>query len=139
MIKKEIDFYYILTTPFWFVELSDGSTVYQYDFNEEGEHVNSWLELKEFVKQEKMSITKMGVRFRDHVEIIAEGAPGYFFVYSMITNLADGATDNFYTCGYLEDETVHTRRWRVPELILIEPGERSIHEEITERGLIRNA
>jgi hypothetical protein len=113
--------------PYWVVSLFNGESIFQYDFDADGNHVNSWRELKSYVEENKLSIEGAWLWFRDHSEEIGVGKAGYFFIYSVLADAFSGEHRYSYVCGTLEEDgKVHCKKWLVPELIWTDTDVRSI-------------
>jgi hypothetical protein len=122
--------------PHWFVELSDGSFVYQ-DDGREGLEYNAWFRLKKFLKNDTRHIVGMTLRFRSHRISIPRDKDGYFFCNVARGYFKSKKTFEFFLVGYLENGKIHLKKYQTPELISVSKEIRTIEE--TKDCLIINA
>ena len=107
----------------WMVRLSDGSEVWMDDDRYKDP---AWIRLARHLKQEKLQIKEMWLRFRDHWEFVGANKKGWYFVPGIIKDIMSQKKVGFYIAGYLEKNKIKCYKWRVPELILMDEFDRSI-------------
>ena len=108
--------------PRWIVTLSDGRKVYQ-DDGRPGTQTSSWLRLRTFLdKNPEISIVSMTISFRDNILDVGNDAEGYFFVKSVLgsPNLSQRPTIEMWVVGTYNNGELRTKRYTVPEMILVE-------------------
>lgn len=125
----------------WYVELSDGTTVYQDDFRPGLNPWSAWLRLGTHCRESGLRIRSLSLRFRSHVEdhILPRDADGYYFAKSAVRLLEGGDTAHFYLVGDLKSDDLKVYRWAVPELVPAGEVEREIKWAIDKGHLIVNS
>lgn len=128
--KRTMDEY--IHHPYWKVALSDGQIAYsQYD-------KSSWLQLKEWLKiNPSIYIVGLWFGFRDHLEEIHTGQDDYFFTNCMLAEYG-GGEQKFYIGGFFKDNRVHCKKYRIPEIYLVEQSVRDLNDRSVRIGLIKN-
>jgi hypothetical protein len=118
----------------WIVTLSNGEKIYQDDDRPGEDEPKTWIRLKEYIKENNLSITNFDLQFITHVE---EAAPpnklGYYFVQAVDAVAFSGRVDGtrkYYIIGYLDqDGLVKTKRWMIPEIIQVSGDIREVLED----------
>lgn len=97
--------------------LENGETAFVNEFEE-------WNRLNSYCDNFKTSIVTISIRFRDHIELVSEGA-------ALASSGADGHSftkgvggwvgspddqENFFIVGELFDDTIIKSWWKVPEI-----------------------
>lgn len=95
--------------PRWFVELEDGSVVFQ------KEPECTWQSLKSFCKEENIKPSKLYIGFRDNVKFIGES--NRFFFIKAAGAMWGGPTSEFYIAGPVIADKIYAQKWLVPEMI----------------------
>lgn len=119
-LSKEFDSYinqYADSNPIWIAKLSNGETVYQDDGRPNVQPESAWLRMKQYCEENDLYIESIQVRNRSHVEDVGVGHDGYFFCKGAGALLFQDLTIHTFNIGHLEDEKLHVRIWRLPELI----------------------
>jgi hypothetical protein len=115
---KEDDF--LSEKTIWIATLSTGEKVYQDDDRQNAEPASAWLRLKNYCRQNNIFIVDLILRFRDHYEnTVIPNAAGYFFCKRAAAAWGT-PTLEFYVTGYLDKDTIYTKTWKIPELVLVE-------------------
>lgn len=128
----------------WICKLDNGLTVYQ-DDDREGLEPSSWIRLGNYCRQNDVKILEMKVKFRSHEEYVESNADGYFFRRAILGGLGLNRKEipvsrHYFITGILKDGQVYTKKWQVPELMLIEEDIRDPDDEnLVGVSLIRNA
>ena len=90
--------------------LDNNETAFLKEFDE-------WLILKEYCEDTNSSVENIRVRFRDHVELVAEEADGYFFTKGVGGWVGtEDAQENFFIIGKLYGDVVMKAWWKIPEI-----------------------
>lgn len=133
-IKTSLTFPETLHEVFWYVELTNGQTVYRNDVGEK----DSWLVLKDYLEENKLDIVSLVFRFRDHYEPIGRDKKGFFFTKMILCHYG-GDSKYYFLGGYVTDDekNIFIKKFILPELLCVEEEYRPITEE-TERGLYWN-
>jgi hypothetical protein len=117
--------------PYWRVVLSDDRLVYSYRGR------RSWLELRSYLAQNpSIYIKELSFGFRDHIETVHSGAADYFFVHSVLADYGSGWEIDFYVGGYRDGDKVICKKFRIPEIFLVEESSRGLDDISVQRGLI---
>lgn len=110
--------------------LSNQVEIYLKDFSE-------WIDLKEYCKTNKLSISKVGLQYRSHsIEIDTENCDGVYLIRSIIGSFGQSTRQTF-TVGKLIDGIVKKTSWIVPELIKEIDSEDKV-EDCFEEAIIYN-
>ncbi len=110
--------------------LSDGREIYFKDYK-------TWLSIKEFCDEEKLSVCSIKLQYKSHVETInVSDAEAVYLVRSLMGQIG-GETKNYYTVGRLVDGVVFKSRWLTPELVEEEKIEDSL-DNCFEEAIIYN-
>jgi hypothetical protein len=113
---------------YWIATLSDGTVVYEDDGRPDLERV-SWFRLRNYCKENSLSIVKMAMRFRSNYVECFVPADGVFFRRSCLGSFGLKASDGsvksleFYLIGNVLGNNIHVQRWHVPELIMSDEQE----------------
>ncbi len=108
----------------WVIELSNGETIYQ-DDDRPGEIERcAWYRLRDYVKENNLSIVSFKIQFFTHIEdCTVPNALGYYFTQAVSAIAFSGPnsyTWRYYLVGSLmEDNNIYIQRWLVPEIILV--------------------
>lgn len=107
--------------PRWIIRLSNGDMVYQ-DDDRPGIYPNSaWIRLRNFLQENpEIFIVGMTIGFRDNIVNVGDNAEGYFFVKSAFGTPSDTRTIGMWVVGTYNDNQLHTKRYIVPEMVLVE-------------------
>ena len=119
-MNRNADHLMLADIPFWFIENTiDGERVYpDIDIGK------SWRALPHGY------IKKVGLQFRDHIEIVTpEFAPAYFFIRSIGMWHIGMNPDHYFIIGWQEGDILKCGKWKMPEIQLMGFTDR----EITER------
>lgn len=110
--------------------LSNGIEVYLPEYKD-------WLKLKQYCKDQKTNISKVGLQYRSHsVELDTADADGVYLVRSLVGVMGENSR-NTITIGKLYGTKVHKTLWVTPELIQ-ETTETTDVEECFKEALILN-
>lgn len=108
------------TYPRLVITLSDGRIVYS-DDERPGQKAPTWVRLRNFLeKNPEIFITKVTAGFRDNILNIGDDADGYFFVKSAFAAIDSAKTLSMWVLGTYENNILKTKRYLVPEMILVE-------------------
>lgn len=114
--------------PYWSCILSNGETVYQ-DDERHGPEDRAWLRLKDYCKENNLTVEKVYIRFRSHVELaLTNTGDGIFHRRKALGSPLD-KTRYYYLFGVVKGDKIDVAHWRVPEVILEESDERDIEED----------
>lgn len=114
----------------WIVGLSDSAEISSEDM--------SWTDLASHLKNKKLRIIKMQLRFRDHVVNMPDNALGYYFSRACSGGLGIDHSFNFYITGILNDRDRVERIWfYVPELEVHQKDEKD-RDKVIQECLIEN-
>jgi hypothetical protein len=102
----------------WVAVLNDGTTIYADDNRLNLTPSSAWLRLKLYLNKHKLSIIKLGIRFRSHYEWLPENADGYYFANGISASLFSGKNIYYQILGYIEDEKIICRHYLTPSLIV---------------------
>ena len=119
-VSTELDSYvsiYADANPIWMVTLSNGESVYQDDDRPDVYPESAWARLKIYCEENDLHITDMKIRNKGNVQSIESNCDGYFFCKGAGAFLFGGETVHSFVIGILKDNTLHVRKWRLPELI----------------------
>ncbi len=130
MVSTELDDFLqekIVSSTVWKALLSNGQTVIQ-DDNRPGEEKSAWIRLKDYLYERDLSIKSLSFSFRSNTisNFLPENAAGYFFVKNAVSGIGSDYTSEFYIFGYLKDKTVYWKRYKIPEMMFFDEGERTI-------------
>lgn len=93
-----------------YANLSNNQDIYLDDYEE-------WLKFKQYIKDNKCKILKIGLRYRSHqVEQDLSCADGVYVVRSVKGEFG-GPTKHCYTIGIVNNNIVEKTMWITPELI----------------------
>lgn len=113
----------IVDNPRWEVVLSNGEKCYH------DESIPScWQELRKYCKKKKLKVSELKIGFRDVVVDFPSGKDGYFFRMMQRQHCFGDSTFHFFVVGYIEDNILKVRKYKVPEMQLEEMEERDIKE-----------
>lgn len=128
-ISTEIDqFIEDKDATLWICGLSNGMTVYQ-DDDRPDHYRDSWSRLRVYCRNNNVYVTSMKFKFRSHTEEIGSisdrpNISGFFFIKAALFGINMKKTERRYVGGYVEDGILKTKKFIVPELVLIEEEER---------------
>lgn len=126
-------------TTIWIVELDNGETIYQDEY--EGEK-SAWLRLKQYCEENKLKIVDMRLQFRSHVEQVGKGYDGYFFRTAagrwVSETKSKRPTNIYFLAGFLKNGTIYIKKWKTPELVVEYTEERDADSELAIESLILN-
>lgn len=113
----------------WVVELSDGTKVYQDDNRPSLQEKSAWKRLNLYLRERYLNIINIWLEFRSNsvTDIVPKNARGYFFCKKLSCDMGEKERNN-YVIGYIEGDKIKTKTYQVPELILIEVGERELKQ-----------
>lgn len=90
--------------------LSNDCEIYLKDYDE-------WLELKNYCKNNNLSVVKLGLQYRSHsIEVDANGYDGVYLARSILGSFGS-QTKQTLTVGLLSGNIVNKTTWLIPELI----------------------
>ena len=138
-VSTELDSYvsiYADSNPIWTVTLSNGESVYQDDDRPDVYPESAWARLKIYCEENDLHITDMKIRNKGNVQSIESNCDGYFFCKGAGAFLFGGETVHSFVIGVLKDNTLHVRKWRLPELIF-EMEERRDPSKSTESLIVK--
>lgn len=117
--KEEDDF--VFEKPQWIAYLSNGEKVIQDDNRPGVEPPQAWIRLGNYCRQNRVHVVRLILRFRSHFEeTTPDNALGYYFI-NKVAVVQGEQNMYFYVVGYLdEDRKIHTKTWKIPELIVID-------------------
>lgn len=79
--------------------------------------IDSWKNLKEICKNNRLKVTKIGLQYRSHsIEVDVSDTDGVYLIKSAIGMMGSN-TKQTITIGKLYGDTIHKTMWIVPELI----------------------
>lgn len=113
--------------PFWYVILSNGTTIYENNNTK----TNSWILLKRYCKRHKLYINKMYIRFRSHVEeVISEPCCGVFFRMGILASPSPKMKNNkhLYVIGSVQENHIDITTYYVPELLVESTETRKLYK-----------
>jgi hypothetical protein len=115
----------------WVVTLNNSSQIYE-------SQRFTWLNLKQYVRENGLRIDKLRLEFRSHVEhILPEFASGYFFIKGAIGQFGNERTFHQYIVGVWEGgPDVKITKFITPELIIESEEKRDL--EKCQECLIKN-
>lgn len=122
---------YIRGNCHWIARLSDGREVYQHH----DDHTNTWIDLKEYCKENNLFVTSLKLLFRDHVEELPTGHDGYYFVHSLLSSFI-GYEQFFYVIGYLHEGKIYCTKYVIPELVPLDSDVRDPEDAFNKESLI---
>tara|TARA_B100000287_G_scaffold298985_1_gene282174 strand:+ start:429 stop:854 length:426 start_codon:yes stop_codon:yes gene_type:complete len=112
------------------VELSNGRDVYFSDYN-------SWLEIKDICYSEDLTLARLALQFRSHLEEInIDDAEAVYLVRSVMGQIGQ-KSKSYLTTGTLVGDVVHKKMWLTPELIVEKEYEDTV-EGCFEEAMIYN-
>lgn len=113
----------MVDSPRWEATLSNGVKCYH-----DPSIPSSWQELKKYCEEESLKVKELKIGFRSNVIDIPSDKEGYFF--RMMERHQCFGTDTMYlfVVGYVEDNVIKTRKYKVPEMTLDDIEERNIDE-----------
>lgn len=110
----------------WIAELSDGTTVYQDDGHPERSNQSSWLRLSLYLKQTRLNIVSLKLRYRSNIaDTLPRNAEGYFFS-NMMYSVFGSHSGSCYVIGYKDGNIIKTEDWLVPNLTLLKTDQREL-------------
>ena len=119
-----------LREPRWVATLTDGTEVFQ-DDDRPGENpgqawqrLKLWMSSQGWVKLKSLRLEWRG----DKIASLPDGAPGYFFRKSILSEVGGGASQGFYILGHVENGRLKTQRWAVPQMMKLDESWRSLEE-----------
>jgi hypothetical protein len=93
-----------------YTKLSNNQEVYLRDYDE-------WLSFGDYCKEHKVSINKIGLRYRSHqIEVDSSESEGVYVVRSVKGEFG-ASTKQCFTIGLLKGGIVDKTMWLTPELI----------------------
>lgn len=129
MITLKEDDYIINQNIFsaqWIAELSDGTTAYQDDGHPERSNQPSWLRLSLYLKQTRLNIVSLKLRYRSNIaDTLPRNAEGYFFS-NMMYSIFGSHSGTCYVIGYKDGDVIKTEDWLVPNLTLLKTDQREL-------------
>lgn len=131
--------FFIEDKPIWYVDLANGTKVYQDDDREGQEQSCAWKRLFTYCKEQSVGIVSMALRFRSHIVHLPkqEGTEGYYFSYGVIKEITDSETQSHYICGTVKDGELSCEWYSTPELLSSKHSTRAITEDdVEEKRLI---
>lgn len=113
----------------WICKLSDGSTAYM-DDNRPDHYRDSWSRLRKYCYETGIYVKNMSFKFRSHIENIYTDEnnqliSGFFFTKAALFGIASKKTENRFVGGVLIDNILYTKKFVVPELVLVEEEARN--------------
>lgn len=114
--KSEDDF--VFERPRWIAHLSNGERIIQDDGRPGVNPPQAWLRLKEYCRQNSLSVVNLTLQFRSHHEApLPANAEAYYFI-NKVAAVYGGPTLGFFLVGALtEDGKLRVQHWKVPELV----------------------
>lgn len=123
--------------PRWVVELSNREKVYQDDDRPGEEPKSAWIRLKQYVKDNSLTINWMKLQFRSNIKMVNDGpVDGFFFCKSCLGS-PGMQTIQYFVAGTIKNGILETRRWQVPILEIEETEIRNIKD--SDECIIMNA
>lgn len=127
MVCKEED-EFIFEQVHWIAHLSNGEKIFQDDGRPGMDPPQAWLRLKDYCRQQMLSVVNLTLRFRSHFETpLPADAPGYYFINKIVA-IQGGPTIGFYLIGHVEDNQIRLQHWKIPELMFFGEEYRPIKE-----------
>lgn len=103
----------------WEADLSDGSTCIEDNDRPEFSERSAWLRLKHYLKEKKLNIVNLKIRFRDNVIYpVPPHAPAYMIRDGAMCDWNVQITKGLLIVGFLDnkEKKVHTQAFVTPEL-----------------------
>lgn len=114
---------YLIHNVVWGVDLNDGRRIYQNDTTGN----SSWLELKEYLfNNKKLHIQNMFLQFRDNFQHVGSDNEAYFFSKRLMSQFGCENDQFFYIVGATNNDNLHVKHFRIPDLIIGEEDDRDI-------------
>lgn len=125
--KSEDDF--VFERPRWIAHLSNGEKIIQDDGRPGVNPPQAWLRLKEYCRQNSLSMVNLTLQFRSHHEApLPTNAWAYYFI-NKIAAVQGGPTLGFYLIGVVgEDGKLKVQHWKIPELLCFGEEIRNLEE-----------
>jgi hypothetical protein len=111
--------------PGWQVQLSTGEMVYE-DDERPGYLPSAWERLAYHCNKTGSYIVNMWIRFRDHVECVGSEKEGFYLFKEIRHHPAWKKPTFLYIGGYLEDDLIKCKKWKLPEIIVDETENRKL-------------
>lgn len=113
----------------WICKLDNGLIAYQ-DDDREGLEPSSWIRLKNYCHNNKVSITEMSIRFRSNEVFVGRNEEGFFFRRAILGGIGLNRKQkpfnrHYFLVGILKEGKVSVKKWQVPEMMLIEEDVRN--------------
>jgi hypothetical protein len=121
----------------WLVELNDGTLCYQDDGREDCPDISGWERLRNYCQAENKYIIGLYLQFRRETIALPTGKDGYYFCNSVLSWLNSNTTFHYFVAGYLENGKIYCKKYKIPELELVEEDIRDVREDdvcLIERG-----
>jgi hypothetical protein len=113
--------------PHWAVILSDDTIVFGDDGRPGESPPSAWLRLREHCREHAVHPIALYLRSHGHaVEVETGYAKGYFFARQACSVWGGDTTQAIITGTLGEDGRIHTHRWSVPGLDLLDEGVRDM-------------
>ena len=113
----------------WLVELNDGTLCYQDDGRPDCPEISGWERLRNYCKVEGKHIIAMYLQFRRETTPLPKDKDGYYFCNAVLSWINSGITYHYYVVGYVENNKIIAKKYKIPELELVEEDIREIRED----------
>lgn len=116
MVSTELDSFILdKDEAYWWVELNNGTKVYQDDNRPEYEEKIAWYRLKTYCEANNLYPVKMWITFRSHTEFCGESNQGFFFSFGLFSSLL--LQKQRYVCGPIINDEIHVKVWTLKEVL----------------------
>lgn len=112
--------------PIWIATLCNGQTVYCDDGRYEPH--SAWSRLKEYCRENCLTISEMRFGFRSNMFSLPPNKAGYFFCRSLLCGVGQGVPTYSWKLGYIENGIVKVQSWIVPPFIAEGTEQREIND-----------
>lgn len=132
----------------WIATLNDGTVVYQQDNHADYEFENSWLGLKKYCNNNKLSVINVKLRFRDNIITILSDSNltfgGFYLTRGVVREISADSIERYfitiarYVDKVEDDQSLLGCSYSIPELQWFLTFDIPYNEE-TMRSVIKHA
>jgi hypothetical protein len=135
--KNEDDF--LEDKSVWFVDLSNGERIWMDDGRPGVEPSSAWRRLGIYIKENKLKIVSLYLKFRSHIEKpLPDNALGYFFCNKALAFWGEDDTMLSFLIGVYDGQGIIIQEWHIPDLTQQREEYRTIDQIIDPACLIIN-